>query len=47
MNVLVDTSVWSLALRRKQQTSHPAVDQLRDIIKEWNSYRRISGGKKT
>jgi predicted nucleic acid-binding protein len=32
MNVLVDTSVWSLALRRKQQASHSAVNQLRDII---------------
>lgn len=30
--MLVDTSVWSLAFRRKQEVSHPAVDQLREVI---------------
>ena len=31
MKVLVDTSVWSLALRRRSPT-HPAVDELRRLI---------------
>ena len=31
MNVLIDTSVWSLALRRKAP-SHAAVDTLRRVI---------------
>lgn len=32
MNVLVDTSVWSLAFRRKQQSNDPAVKKLRDLV---------------
>ncbi len=32
MKVLVDTSVWSLAFRRKQQSNDPAVKQLSDLI---------------
>ncbi len=32
MNVLVDTSVWSLAFRRKQESNDPAVKVLRDLI---------------
>jgi hypothetical protein len=31
MKVLVDTSVWSLALRRRMP-SHPAVEELRSLI---------------
>jgi hypothetical protein len=31
MKVLVDTSVWSLALRRRPST-HPSVDELRRLI---------------
>ena len=31
MKVLVDTSVWSLALRRRSPT-HPSVDELRRLI---------------
>ena len=34
MNVLVDTSVWSLALRRKQPSDHVAARHLRKIIEE-------------
>lgn len=34
MRVLVDTSVWSLALRRGRRTPHPAVDELRSLIDE-------------
>jgi len=32
MRVLVDTSVWSLALRRKTVRSHPKVQVLSDLI---------------
>ncbi len=34
MKVLVDTSVWSLALRRKSVAHDAAVIELRDLIKE-------------
>lgn len=34
MKVLVDTAVWSLALRRRAGSSHPAVVQLRSLIDE-------------
>lgn len=34
MNTLVDTSVWSAALRRKQPLNSPAVMELRRLIKE-------------
>ena len=34
MNVLVDTSVWSMALRRKGGTDHPAVGALADLIRD-------------
>jgi predicted nucleic acid-binding protein len=34
MNVLVDTSVWSLALRRSDPSSNPAVNELRELIRE-------------
>jgi hypothetical protein len=34
MKVLVDTSVWSLALRRVRRAPHPAVDELRSLIDE-------------
>jgi predicted nucleic acid-binding protein len=34
MNVLVDTSVWSMALRRRARVDHPAVDQLRAFIRD-------------
>ena len=32
MTLLVDTSVWSLALRRDASTSEPEVDQLKDAL---------------
>jgi predicted nucleic acid-binding protein len=32
MKVLVDTSVWSLALRRRKPTANPAVEELRSLI---------------
>ena len=32
MKVIVDTSVWSLALRRRQQTNDAIGDKLRDLI---------------
>ena len=32
MKVIVDTSVWSLALRRKQQKDNSIADKLRDLI---------------
>lgn len=32
MKVIVDTSVWSLALRRRQQDNNSIVNQLRDLI---------------
>lgn len=34
MNVLVDTSVWSLALRRSSQTIHPYAEELAELIRE-------------
>lgn len=34
MNVLIDTSVWSLALRRTSQTTHPCAKELRALIRE-------------
>lgn len=34
MRVLVDTSVWSLALRRRARGEHPAVGELRSLIDE-------------
>ncbi len=32
MRVLVDTSVWSLALRKKSPVDHPAVDRLSSLV---------------
>ena len=34
MNVLVDTSVWSLALRRASVQASPMVAELRELIRE-------------
>lgn len=34
MKVLVDTSVWSLALRRSRAATDPAVEELRSLIDE-------------
>ena len=34
MNVLVDTSVWSLALRRSASSTDPIVEHLRELIEE-------------
>lgn len=34
MNVLVDTSVWSLALRRKARRDHVVVGELAELIRE-------------
>ncbi len=34
MNVLVDTSVWSLALRRAKRGADPAPNELVELIKE-------------
>ncbi len=34
MNVLADTSVWSLALRRSKQAGLPAVQELTELIRE-------------
>ena len=34
MKVLVDTSVWSLALRRSRAQTHPVVEELRHLIDE-------------
>ena len=34
MKVLVDTSVWSLALRRRTRRADPAVDELRSLVEE-------------
>ena len=34
MKVLVDTSVWSLALRRRTERANAAVDELRSLIDE-------------
>jgi len=33
MNVLVDTSVWSLALRKKGPVDHPAVEGLSCLLR--------------
>lgn len=41
MNVLVDTPVWSLALRRRVETRHPAAHELRELIREFRA--RIIG----
>lgn len=35
MNVLVDTSVWSLALRRMKGHDNPFVKELNELIKEF------------
>jgi len=32
LSVIVDTSVWSLALRRKEPSSHPEVKRLTELI---------------
>lgn len=34
MKVLVDTAVWSLALRRSAASAHPAVGELRALVDE-------------
>ncbi len=34
MKVLVDTSVWSLALRRRARSEEPAVEELRSLVDE-------------
>jgi predicted nucleic acid-binding protein len=34
LNVLVDTSVWPLALRRASQSAHPAAQELAELIGE-------------
>ena len=34
MKVLVDTSVWSLALRRRAGAVHPAASELRSLVDE-------------
>ena len=34
MNVLVDTSVWSLALRRRRSTQAPETSELAELVKE-------------
>jgi predicted nucleic acid-binding protein len=34
MKVLVDTSVWSLALRHRSRLQHPAVQELRSLVDE-------------
>lgn len=34
MKVLVDTCVWSLALRRSRQTKNPCVSELRELLNE-------------
>ena len=34
MNVLVDTSVWSLALRRASTTAIPVVHELSELVRE-------------
>lgn len=38
MSVLVDSSVWSLALRRRQFSEHPAVRELRELIGETRAH---------
>lgn len=37
MKLLVDTSVWSLALRRDQHEGHPSVDFLADALRHEGS----------
>jgi predicted nucleic acid-binding protein len=34
MNVLVDTSVWSLALRRRRTSIDPAASELAELVRE-------------
>lgn len=34
MNVLVDTSVWSLALRRASKPAHPSAEELTELVRE-------------
>ena len=34
MNVLVDTSVWSLAVRRASQSANPYAEELAELIRE-------------
>jgi predicted nucleic acid-binding protein len=34
MNVVVDTSVWSLALRRQRSVRSPEIDELAELIRE-------------
>lgn len=34
MKVIVDTSVWSLALRRRQQQNNSIANKLRDLISD-------------
>jgi predicted nucleic acid-binding protein len=38
MNVLVDSGVWSLALRRRQISQDPAVLELRELIREGRAH---------
>jgi predicted nucleic acid-binding protein len=38
MNVLVDTGVWSLALRRREVSQHPASLELRELIREGRAH---------
>jgi predicted nucleic acid-binding protein len=37
MRVIVDTSVWSLLLRRRTEQEHPKAEQLRTLLKEGHS----------
>jgi predicted nucleic acid-binding protein len=34
MKIIVDTCIWSLALRHGRQTAHPAVKELEELIQE-------------
>jgi predicted nucleic acid-binding protein len=38
MNVLVDTGVWSLALRRRKISQDPTVLELRELIREGRAH---------
>ncbi len=38
MGVLVHTSVWSLALRRRNGPEHPVVQELRDLIDQTRAH---------
>ena len=38
MNVLIDTGVWSLALRRRQISQDPTVLELRELIREGRAH---------